>query len=212
MQIHLLRARIAILVAKQAQQRTGEVLRHIDRRDRFLGIEIILPHHHAAAPLLHAGIDIFLLAGVEKGVPAARAGADQTDLAVVAGLRAHPLHRGFGIADHLCVGNAAFRAHLGGHIVRIGLAAALALIKIGADREIAVMREPAGRFDIQLAPARQMVNKYHARMRAGAGGPRHISRNRRSVVAFQRHVLAGHASVERHRISFMVVGFEILIG
>ena len=57
--------------------------------------------------LLDAGIDILLLAGVEEGVPAARAGADQTDLAVVVGLRSHPLHRRRGVADHLAGGLAA---------------------------------------------------------------------------------------------------------
>ena len=66
----------------------------------------------------------FLLAGIDEGVPAARAGADETNLAVVIGLRAHPLHGGFGIADHLGVGDAALGAHLGGDVVRVALAAA----------------------------------------------------------------------------------------
>ena len=60
---------------------------------------------------------------------AARAGADETNLAVVIGLRAYPLHRGFGIADHLEVGNAALGAHLGGDVVRVAVAAStLALV------------------------------------------------------------------------------------
>jgi hypothetical protein len=55
----------------------------------------------------------------------------------VIGLRAHPLHRGFGIADHLGVGNAALGAHLGGDVVRVAVAAStLALVEVGADREI----------------------------------------------------------------------------
>ena len=132
------------------------------------GIELLLAHHHAAAPLLDAGIDVLPLAGIDEGVPAARAGADKTNLAVVIGLRAHPLHGGFGIADHLGVGNAALGAHLGGDVVRVAVAAAtLALVEVGADREIAVMREPTRRLDVELAPAREMVDKHDARKGAG---------------------------------------------
>jgi len=50
-------------------------------------------------------------------------------LPVVIGLRAYPLHGGFGIADHLGVGNAALGAHLGGDVVRVAIAAStLALV------------------------------------------------------------------------------------
>src|SRR5713101_6839273 len=101
-------------------------------------------------------------------MPAARAGAEKTNLAVVIGLRAHPLHGGFGIADHLGVGNAALGAHLGGDVVRVAVAAAtLALVEIGADRLIAVMREPTRRLDVELAPARQMMDQYDTRKGAG---------------------------------------------
>ena len=106
--------------------------------------------------MFDAGIDVLLLAGVDEGVPPARAGADETNLAVVIGLGAYPLHGGFGIADHLGVGNAALSAHLGGDVVRVALAAStLALVEVGADREMAVMRKPTRRLDIELAPARE---------------------------------------------------------
>src|SRR3989440_7106404 len=141
--VHLLGARRAVIIAEYADQRAREVLRHVDRRDRRLGIELLLAHHDAAAPELGAGVDVLLLAGVDEGVPAARARAENTDLAVVISLRAHPLRRRLGIADHLGVGNAAIGAHLGGNVVRIALAHPL--IKVGADREITVMREPARR-------------------------------------------------------------------
>src|SRR5579864_479794 len=195
--VHLLGARRAIVVAEQAEQRAAEVLGHVDRRDRRLGVELLWAHHHAAAPLLDAGIDVLALAGIEEGMPAARAGTDETDLAVVIGVRAHPLHRGFGVADHLGVGDAAFGADLGGDVVRVAVAAAtLALVEVGADREIAVMREPARRLDVELAPAREMVDQHDARKGASALWSRHVSRYRCSLVALDGHVLAGHASVE----------------
>ena len=113
------------------------------------------------------------------------------------GLRAHPFHGGFGVAHHLEVGDAALGAHLGGDVVRVAVAAAtLALIEVGADREIAVMGEPARRLDVELAPARQMVDQHDARKRARTGWLGHVSGDRRSLVAFEGHVLAGHASVE----------------
>src|SRR5712664_1175655 len=140
--VHLLGARRTVVIAEYADERAAEVLGHLDRRDRRLGIELLLAHHHAAAPEVGAGIDVLFLAGVDEGVPATGTGAENADLAVVIGLRAHPLHGGLGIADHLGVGNAAVGAHFGGDVVRVALAA-LTLIEVGADREIAVMREAA---------------------------------------------------------------------
>src|SRR5688572_9431789 len=161
--VHLLRARRAVVVAEDAEQRAGEVLRHVDRRDGSLRVELLFGHHHTASPLLDASIDILALAGINEGVPAARAGADETNLAVVTGLRAHPFHGAFGIADHLRVGDTALRTYLCGDVVRVAVAAStLALVEIRADREIPVMREPAGRLNVELAPAREMVDKHDA--------------------------------------------------
>src|SRR5438105_8111588 len=109
------------------------------------------------------------------------------------GLRAHPLHGGLGIADHLRVGNAAFGADLGGDVVRIALARTL--IEVGANREIAVMGETPRRLDVEFAPAREMVDKYHARKWPGTCGLGDVSANRRCRVALDGHVLARHASV-----------------
>jgi hypothetical protein len=117
--------------------------------------------------------------------------------AVVIGLCAHPFHGAFGIADHLRVGNAALGAHFGGDVVRVAVAAAtLALVEVGADREVAMMREPARRLDVELAPGREMVDEHDARKGAGTSWPGHVSGYRCSFVAFDGDVLAGHASVE----------------
>ena len=158
-QVHLLGTRRAILVAEQAEQRALQVRGHVDRRDRRLGVELLLAHHHAASPKLGASIDVLPLTGIDEGVSAARAGAEETNLAVVVRLRAHPLHGAFGIADHPRVSNAALSAHLSGDVVGIAVAAStLPLVQVGADREIAVMREPSRRLDVELAPAREMVD------------------------------------------------------
>src|SRR5712671_2597542 len=122
-----------------------------------------------------SGVDVLPLAGIDEGVPATGAGAEKADLAVVIGLRAHPLHRGLGIADHLGVGNAAVGAHLGGDVVRVALARTL--IEVGADREIAVMREPPRGLDVELAPARQVVDQHHARKGTWPRRLGHISGN-----------------------------------
>src|SRR5260370_16227872 len=66
--VHLLGAGRAVVVAEQAEQRAAEVLGHVDRRDGRLGIELLLAHHHAAAPQLDAGIDALLLAGIHESV------------------------------------------------------------------------------------------------------------------------------------------------
>src|ERR1019366_4870166 len=192
--VYLFGARRAVVVAEDADKRAREVLGHVNRRDGRLGIELLLAHHHAAAPELGAGVDVLPLAGIDEGVAAAGAGAENADLAVVIGLRAHPLHGGLGIADHLGVGNAAVGANFGGDVIRVALARTL--IEVSADREIAVMREPARRLDVELAPAREMVDKHHARKGARTRRLGHVSGNRGSLVALDGHVLAGHASVE----------------
>src|SRR5256885_12769846 len=61
--VHLLGARRAVIVAEDADQRAAEVLCHLDRRDRRLGIELLLAHHHAATPEFGAGVDVLPLAG-----------------------------------------------------------------------------------------------------------------------------------------------------
>src|SRR6516165_2896860 len=91
--VHLLGARRAVVVAEYAEQRAAEVLRHVYRRYGCLGIELFLAHHDAAAPAFGAGVDVLPLAGIDEGVPAAGAGAENADLAVVTGLRADPFHR-----------------------------------------------------------------------------------------------------------------------
>src|SRR5438552_6141635 len=201
--VHLLGARRAVVVAEYAEQRAAQVLRHLDRRDGRFGIELLLVHHHAAAPEFDAGIDVLPLAGIDEGVPATRTGAENADLAVVVGLRAYPLHCGLGIANHLGVGNAAVGAHFGGDVVRVTLARTL--IEVSADREIAVMRESTRRLNVELAPARKMVDKRHARKGARTRRLGHISGNRGPLVAFDGHILAGHASIEQHQSSSMGV-------
>src|ERR1700722_12526711 len=82
--VNLLRARGAVIVAEQAEDRAAQILRHVERRDGLFRVELFLGHHHTAAPLLDDRVDVLLLAGVDEGMSAARAGTNQADLAVVA--------------------------------------------------------------------------------------------------------------------------------
>src|SRR5277367_2157161 len=50
MLVHLLRARRAVVVAEDAEQRAAQVLRHVDRRDGRLRVELLRAHHDAATP------------------------------------------------------------------------------------------------------------------------------------------------------------------
>ena len=134
------------------------------------------------------------LGGVDHGVPPAGAGAEQADLAVEVGLGAHPGDGGGGIGHHLRVRNAAFGAHLGGDVVRMALARAL--IEIGADRHVAMMREAARRLDVELAPAGEVMDEHDAGEGALTFRPGHVGGDRGSLVAVDGDVLARHASIE----------------
>ena len=112
------------------------------------------------------------MTGKEKGLPPARTGAPDTDLAIVGRIIAQPIDRPFGVADDLGIGNAALGTHLGGDVV--GFAFAGAVIEIMADREIAMMSEPAGRLSVELIPAGGMVNEHDAREGACPQRPRYI--------------------------------------
>src|SRR5882724_9140145 len=74
--VHLLGAWRAVVIAEDADDRAGEVLGHVDRRDRRLGVELLLAHHDAAAPEVGAGVDVLLLARIDEGMPATRTGAE----------------------------------------------------------------------------------------------------------------------------------------
>src|SRR6516164_5307268 len=74
--VDLFGRRRPIVVAEYADEGATEVFRHVDRRHRRLGVEFFLPHHHPSAPEFGAGVDVLSLAGIDEGVPAAGAGAE----------------------------------------------------------------------------------------------------------------------------------------
>src|ERR1700730_17794923 len=80
--VHLLRCRRTILVAEQTEQRAGEALAELDRRRRLLRVQLLLAHHHPAAPQLDRGVDAVGVAGKQEGLPAGRAGAEYADLTI----------------------------------------------------------------------------------------------------------------------------------
>ena len=78
----------------------------------------------------------------------------------------------------------------------VGIAVAVALVQVGADGHIAVMREAPRRLDIELAPAGQMVDQHDAGKRSLAFGFGNIGGDRGAAIALERDVLARHASVK----------------
>src|SRR6266581_4240293 len=133
------------------------------------------------------------MAGKEEGLPSARAGAPDRDLAIVGRICAQPRDRAFGVADHLGIGDAALGADLGGDVV--GFAFAGAVIEVMADRQIAVMREPAGGLAVELVPAGRVMNEHNAGEGPGTQRPRGIGRDRLVLVAVDRNRLCNHAFV-----------------
>src|SRR5262245_50534195 len=197
--VHLLWARGAILVAEDAEQRAGQRFGELDGGRRRLGVELFLCHDDTASPQIGACVGVPLVASVGKRVPSTGAGAEHADLAVLARLCAQPFHCALGVADDLGVRNAALGPHLGGHVIRV--AWAVALIKVGADRNIAVMGELARELAIDLAPARQMMDEHHPREGPSSRWTRHVGRDRRAFVATDLYLLHGHATVGHSAVS-----------
>src|SRR5207245_309263 len=110
--VDLFWGRRPILIAEEPQQRAGKVLRKLDRSGRLLRRQLLLAHHHPATPKLDRGIYVLGMASKQEGLPPARAGAEDPDLAIEVGLSAQPCDGTLGVADDLGVGNAALGAHL----------------------------------------------------------------------------------------------------
>ena len=159
--VDLIGGRILVVVAENAEQRTGHFLGEIDRRDRALAVEILrIVDDDVAAPAIDGGIDARQRAGGEIGVAAAGAESDDADFAVGVRLRAQIGHGAGNIAHDLGVGDAARGAHARADIV--GAAGAFAEIKMRRDRRIAVMRELAHHFHDPFVPARQVMDHDNA--------------------------------------------------
>src|ERR1700730_2645472 len=106
--VDLLWCGVLIVIAEQAEQRSAQIFCEIDGRYRPLDVELALViDDHIAAPAIDDRIDMVDPAGAEIGVPAARAEADDADLAVGIGLSAQKRHAAGDIADHLVVRDAA---------------------------------------------------------------------------------------------------------
>src|SRR5258708_238367 len=75
--VDLRHVRVLVLVAENAEQRSGDLVGQIDRRHRTLGIELLVVlHDDAAAPAIHNGIDAAHAAGGPIRKPSAGAVAD----------------------------------------------------------------------------------------------------------------------------------------
>src|SRR5207237_5537206 len=93
-----------------------------------------------------------------------RAGADDADPAVGAGLGLQPAERRFTVGDHAVVVHTSFRTDLGRHVVRG--AVPVPAVEVGADHGVAVAGEPLGELLVELVPPRQVVHEHDAGKRA----------------------------------------------
>ena len=146
----------AVFVAEDTEQRAGQVFGELNRRNRLFLRPIVFRLHDPAAPEVDAGVDAVGFAGVKESLPAAGATADYADFAGEIRLHLEPLHRTFGIADHLGVGNTTLGASLRSDVR--GVAFSDTLVEVVADRRVTVVGETAGCFAIPFVPAGQMVD------------------------------------------------------
>src|SRR5665213_205683 len=172
--VDVVRGRVAVLVAEQAHERRLDALGEVDRGDRLFRGQRRFVDDDVAAPAIDRGVDAAAEpAGAEVGLAAARAEADDADLAGRVALLAQEGDRAGDVADDLVVGVAAVAAHLGDH--RLVGAVADPAIEARRDRGIAVMGEFARDFAGPLVPAGHVMDDDDARewaiaLRAGVVG------------------------------------------
>src|SRR5213592_1250274 len=79
--VDLLGGRRLVLVAEEPDDRAREVLGVIDGRRRLVRRELLLRHDHPSAPALDHGVEALEATAGEERMPAARARAEDADLA-----------------------------------------------------------------------------------------------------------------------------------
>jgi hypothetical protein len=167
--VDVLRGRVGVFIAEQAQQRAIDPFGQIDRCNGLgLGQSRLVVDDDIAAPAIDCSLDqMRQFAGRQISLPPAGAKSDHADLAAGMRLRAQEVDGASHIAEHLLVRNAAALAHLGDH----RLVGAVADPEIEARRygRIAVMSELAGDFAGPLVPARHVMDHDDAGMRPSIG-------------------------------------------
>jgi hypothetical protein len=194
--VHLVAVGVFIVVAEQAEQRTVQLGREIDRRDRPLGIELLgVVDDDVAAPAIDGRVDAVERAGGEIRVPPARAEADHADLAVDVRLRAQELHGARDVAQHLLVGDAARGAYARADV--IGASGPFAEIEMRRDGRKSMMRELAGSLLDPFVPARHVMDEHHAgpgaAERACVIGFAEVAAVAAKRDCFREHAFVGHA-------------------
>jgi hypothetical protein len=140
-------------------------------------------------------------------VAAARAEADDADLAVGLRPRPQPGRSTLGVADHLVVGDTAGCAHAGADVV--GAARPFAEIEVRGDGGEAVMGKLAHHLDDPLIPAGHVVDEDDARELSRRARTRIVSFAIVAVVAAKRHGLRNQPRVRHASLMFVRLGGEL---
>lgn len=193
MDCHLLGGGSTVILAEEAEERAGEVLRVVEWGDRAFLREVFGAHDDATAPEVGDGIERGGAAGCEVGVAATRARPEDTNPAVRIGLRAEKAGAGSGIADHLVIGDAPFGPDFRADILRRALGNTA--IEVGGDGRIAARGELAGRLFVPGVPAGHVMDEDDRRERAAAQGARAVGVDRVAVGSGDDDGLGEHAFV-----------------
>src|SRR5260370_21304830 len=82
-----------VVLAKEAEQRTGQVWRVVDGGHGLLGRQLVWRHHHTPAPAIDSGVKARHPAGGQEGLPTTGTGAKPTDLTLTERKGAPIAHR-----------------------------------------------------------------------------------------------------------------------
>src|SRR5262252_3222380 len=195
--VHLIGGRIGVVIAENAQQRTIQLLRKIDRRDWPLVVEIFrIVDNDITAPAIHGRVDAGERARREISVASAGAEADDSDFSRSIGLRAQIRHRAGDIAYDLGVSNSAGRPHARAKVVRTFRS--FAKIQMRRYRRVTAMSQFTHNLSDPFVPPGKMMNDDDAGILSGGDRSGVISLALVAIVGAKFHRFSLQAAIVTH--------------
>src|SRR5206468_5845701 len=182
-----------ILLAKESQERTGQILRIIYWCNGILRCQFLLGHDNSSAPAIYCRVEALRSASNKEHLPSSRTGAKYSRLAVALRKRFQVTQTPFHIAHDVIVGHPACSPYLRGNILWHTVAELL--VDVGADCQVAMVGELSSGFPVPLVPSWCMVDQNNSREGSWAQRPREICVDHGAIMSRDHYGFCYHSLV-----------------